>query len=208
MSNYKSFFLFEGLSDAERTQAIKSLEEPRVFAKGDIIYSEKNFFRAIGYFISGTATAVTNNKSNIVMKKFGAGMSFGAAAVFGEGSSYISTITAQEDCVIQFVSEQKLRELFSLFPVTAVNYISFLSEKVRFLNKKLSIISCTTAEDTVLKYLLESADDNGFVLMPKNMSLLAKSLGVGRSSLYRSLESLEKNGNIERQESNIRVIKL
>ena len=38
--------------------------------------------------------------------------------------------------------------------------------------------------------------------------LLAKSLGVGRSSLYRSLESLEKNGNIERQESNIRVIKL
>lgn len=208
MSDYKNFFLFEGLSDAERTQAIKSLEEPKVFAKGDIIYSEKNFFRAIGYFISGTATAVTNNKSNIVMKKFGAGMSFGAAAVFGEGSSYISTIIAQEDCVIQFVSEEKLRELFTQFPVTAVNYISFLSEKVRFLNKKLSIISCTTAEDTVLKYLLESADDNGFVLMPKNMSLLAKSIGVGRSSLYRSLESLEKNGNIERQESNIRVIKL
>ncbi|MBQ2135746.1 MAG: Crp/Fnr family transcriptional regulator [Clostridia bacterium] len=208
MSDYKNFFLFEGLSDAERTQAIKSLEEPKAFTKGDIIYSEKNFFRAIGYFISGTATAVANNKSNIVMKKFGAGMSFGVAAVFGEGNSYISTITAQEDCVIQFVSEQKLRELFSLFPVTAVNYISFLSEKVRFLNKKLSIISCTTAEDTVLKYLLESADDEGFVLMPKNMSLLAKSLGVGRSSLYRSLESLEKNGNIERQESNIRVIKL
>ena len=78
---------------------------------------------------------------------------------------------------------------------------------MRFLNKKLSVISCSNAEDTVLKYLLSVCDSDNNAKIPKSMTLLAKTLGLGRATLYRSLESLEKDGLILRENNNIKVIK-
>ena len=39
------------------------------------------------------------------------------------------------------------------------------------------------------------------------MTLLAKTLGLGRATLYRSLDNLERDGIILRENNNIKVIK-
>ena len=59
--------------------------------------------------------------------------------------------------------------------------------------------------NTVLKYLTLSADENGYAAIPKSMTELASMLGLGRASLYRSLESLEKRGIIIRENNRIKV---
>ena len=115
------------------------------------------------------------------------------------------SVSAAEDAEICFITEETLVLLFEKHPVTAVNYIAFLSDRIRFLNKKLSVISCSDAENTVLKYLTLSADDNGYAVIPVSMTELAKMLGLGRASLYRSLESLEKRGSIIRENNKIKV---
>ena len=51
------------------------------------------------------------------------------------------------------------------------------------------------------------ADSEGNVNSFKSMTLLAKTLGLGRATLYRSLEGLEKDGVILRENNNIKVIK-
>ena len=96
--------------------------------------------------------------------------------------------------------------LFEKYPQTAINYITFLSEKVRFLNEKLNVVSCSGTENTVLKYLTSIADKNGEIQNFKNMSLVSKSLGISRASLYRALNDLEQNGYIIKENNYIKVI--
>ncbi len=203
---YDSLFLLNGLSGEEKEKIISLLPEPKKFKKGEVIYSADSFFNAVGFVLSGEAVATTDNKSCLLMKRFSAGMCFGAAAVFGGAEKYVSQITAETETQVVFITEQQLTAIFKAFPKTAVNYITFLSDKVRFLNNKLSVISCQSAEGKLYKYLCSVMDENGNAKPPKSMTELAKVLGVGRASLYRSLETLEESGHIKRENNTIKVI--
>ena len=206
MKELENLFLLDGLTDEQKNEIIKSFNPPISFKKGEIIYSFDKFPDAIGYILKGSAAAVTNNKSNLLMRTFDSGCCFGAAAIFGGSDNYVSTITAKTDISVLFLTETELKNIFLKFPITAINYINFLSSKIRFLNNKLSVISCGSTEDTVLKYLISSADSNN-TFIPKGMTSLAKTLGIGRASLYRSLENLERDGIISRENNIIKVIK-
>lgn len=205
MSVYDGLFLLDGLQENEKREIISALPEAVKFKKGEIVYSPESFRRAIGFVKSGSVSAITNNSQQMVMKRIFVGNCFGAAAVFGTADTYVSTVSAAADAEICFITEETLVSLFEKHPVTAVNYIAFLSDRIRFLNKKLSVISCSDAENTVLKYLTLSADDNGYAVIPVSMTELAKMLGLGRASLYRSLDVLEKRGSIIRENNKIKV---
>ena len=205
--NYSDLFLFENLEDENLSKIISLFPTPQKFKKGEIIYSNTVFNNAIGFIIKGSAIAVSNNQNKVFLKNFSENMCFGAAAIFGGNDSYVSTITAKSDCEILFLDQILLTEIFKKYPQTAINYISFLSDKVRFLNNKLSVISCSSAEDTVLTYLQNTCDNNGYTDIPKNMTLFAKMLGLSRASLYRVLESLENQGYILKENNKLKVIK-
>ena len=55
-------------------------------------------------------------------------------------------------------------------------------------------------------YLASAADKDGCASIPKSMTMLSRMLGLGRASLYRSLDSLEKSGHIIRENNIIKVI--
>lgn len=207
MSVFDNLFLLNGLSSDDKEAIISLFDETIIFKKGELIYSGDSFLRAIAVIVKGKAVAVTNNERKLVMKELPAGSCFGAAAVFGHNKSYVSRVTAQSDTEICFIKESVLTEIFKKYPRTAVNYITFLSDRIRFLNNKLSVISGSDAEDTVLKYLTSSSDSNGYAAIPVSMTMLAKMLGLGRASLYRSLDALEQSGNIIRENNRIKVIK-
>lgn len=204
---YDDFFLLNGLEKTEKVEIISNFSQPVLFKKGDIVYSNQQFSNAIGYILKGVAVAKADNQNETHLKTFEKGMSFGAAAVFGNGEHYISTITAKTNLEVLFVTENELLALFEKYPQTAVNYITFLSEKIRFLNKKLNVVSCIGTENTVYKYLTSLADQNGIVQNLKNMSLVSKTLGISRASLYRALNDLKQSGYIIKENNYIKVIK-
>lgn len=206
MFDIKQIFLFNGLSESEKDLIISEFSQPVTFKKNDLIYSTDKFSKAIGFIVNGVAFAVTNNQNRIHLKTFESGMCFGAAAIFGEKGTYVSTVTAKTDVEILFITEQQLENIFKSYPQTAINYISFLSDKVRFLNTKLSVISCSGAEDTVLKYLTVATDKSGYARLPQSMTMLAKTLGLGRATLYRALDTLEAGGKILRENNKIKVM--
>ncbi len=202
----EEIFLLDGFSEEEKQKITASFKKPISFKKGEIIYSTDSFSNSLGYILNGKAFAVNNNGQGVFMKMFEKGSCFGAAAVFGGGEKYVSTIIAKTDAKVLFIDEEDLKQIFKEHPRTAINYISFLSDKVRFLNKKLSVLSCHNAEDTVLNYLTSVIDSDGYALIPKNMTLFSKTLGIGRATLYRSLERLAENGKILRENNKIKVI--
>ena len=206
MQDLEKLFLFTGLNDTEIKAIISDFDKTVKFKKGDVIYSQELFKNAIGYVVKGKATAVTNNDNHIHMRSFEKGTCFGAAAIFGGSGRYVSTITAVTDIELLFITEDELKSIFLKYPKAATNYIEFLSDKIRFLNTKLSVISCQSAEDTVLKYLSSAVGEDDTVAL-KGMTLLASSLGLSRATLYRSLESLEASGRILRENNIVKVIK-
>ncbi len=206
MLNREELFLLDGLREKEKSEIIKSFNPPNHFKKGEIIYNEDSFSNSLGFICSGKAIAVTNNGQRIIMNSFCEGSCFGAAALFGGSEKYVSTVVAKTDTLVLFISEEDLNKIFISFPRTSINYISFLSEKVRFLNKKLSMLSCSNTDETVYSFLLSVRDSEGYALIPKNMTLFSKMLGIGRASLYRSLDKLQENGKILRENNKIKVI--
>ncbi len=201
MYDIKNCFLFAELTDSEREALISLLNEPVVFHKGDTIYSEDKYQNALGVLLEGSAAAYSGR---VIKRKFAEGDTFGAAAVFGNEARYISKITADRKCTIQFIDEATLCRWFSLNDKIAVNYISFLSDKIRYLNQKISHLSGNSAEDKLLCYLKANAKDGKAAV--QSMSFLAKATGMGRTSLYRALENLEDSGSIKRNKNIIKVI--
>lgn len=207
MYNFNDSFLLNGLTELEKSTIFSTLSKPQFFKKGETIYSAKHFPNAIGFIIQGEAFAVTNNENKLYMKNFREGTCFGAAAVFGNNGEFVSTITAKTDIEILFIKEAELKQIFQEFPKTAINYIDFLSDKIRFLNKKVGLLSSGSAEDTLLNFLTSIADSDHTATLPDNMTRLSKTLGISRASLYRCLESLEKNGFILKNKNTVKVIK-
>ena len=191
-------FLFEGVADDQILQMRAMLGEPKVFEKGDVIYGGERC-GAIGVLLSGGGECVAQS-GGVLMKVFEAGEVFGAASVFGGGAA--SRITASTRSVVQFIDRETLFSWFTRFPQTSVNYIRFLSARVRFLNRKIALLTMDSAQARLMEYLTNQADEAGVVRI-QNMTQLAKTIGVGRTSLYRSLDALCETGWITRENHQI-----
>ncbi len=197
MFNLKDLFLFQGIADEKVDKMIKALSSPVSYRKHDIIYDTDRFDRALGVFLSGVGCA--ENEGSVFLKRnFTEGSVFGAAAVFGEMSGYVSRIRARSDCIVCFIPQDVLEKWFKQYPKTVVNYVSFLSERIRFLNNKLSQMTDKSVSARLYRYISDSADENG-VLTVKNMAELARMTRMGRTSLYRALSELEEKGFILRE---------
>lgn len=191
-------FLFEGLDDAARQALCAMLPHPECFEKGDVIYGGERC-GAIGVLLSGRAECVAQS-GGVLMKVFEAGEVFGAASVFEDGAA--SHMTAAAACSVQYIDRETLLAWFGIHTCVTVNYIRFLSSKVHFLNRKIALLTMDSAQSRLMEYLLAHADENGRAAVC-NMSQLAKTIGVGRTSLYRSMDALCSEGWITREDHQI-----
>jgi CRP-like cAMP-binding protein len=86
-------------------------------------------------------------------------------------------------------------------PSFALDYVAFLSGKIRFLNERLSELSAPSALQKLSSYLLK---DDGRIALSKVQ--LASALGIGRASLYRALDDLTEKGYISSDGKSVTVI--
>lgn len=193
---FHSSFLFRGISSISEEIESQLLSTAEFFSRGECVYESTNFRKALGIIIFGKVRVTTSDeKSKVILRDMDAGETFGAAALFGAGELYVSTIRAKTRCAVVFIDESTLTELFTLRPEISVNYISFLSSKIRYLNGKIAELSTRGAEEKLLDYM-QKCTESGKKVKVGGMSALAKTLNIGRSSLYRALSSLEDRGII------------
>ena len=192
----ESFFLFQGLEAAERDALLQTAPPAEEFPKGAVIYSTGQFRRAIGVVIRGTVVA---SRAATVLNRMGPGGVFGAAALYGQQTAYVTEVTAATACEIRFFDEELLQRWMREDYRLAENYIGFLSDRIRFLNRRIAAFTAGEAGQRLLVYLHQHADDAGAVTLPRSMTELAHMLDMGRSSLYRSLDELVADGQIRRE---------
>ena len=132
---------------------------------------------------------------------------FGVAALFGSDEEYPSTVIAETDCDILFIPQETVVRWMASVPRVAENYVRFLSDRIRFLNLRLSTLTAGQADGKLWRWLLAHRDENGVVTVTDGMSELAERLDMGRSSLYRSLDALTALGRIRRERKKIYILR-
>ena len=191
-------FLFENLTELPD---LTKLPPAVSYARGDSIYAPHDYPKALGVVLQGRTEAVSIQRTSAVLSVFGQGAVFGAAALFG-GDSYVSQVRATTDCRVQFLPEQLLREWFVTYPQISLNYMAFLTDRVRFLNGKIAVFTCEGATGKLYNWLQRNANEEKKL----SMTRLAATLNIGRTSLYRAMDELEAKHLIVREDGKVRVI--
>lgn len=196
--------LFNGISENDEKQITERFAEIAVLDRGDELYKCGN----VGIILNGRAKIFKRNEigDSVTMRNITLNEVFGVASVFGEWKENFSSIKAITPCTVMYFSEERLRLIFAEFPQVAMNYIIFLTDRIRYLNKKIDTFSADSAEEKLYEFLISLADDENCVSLDFGMAELARRLKIGRSSLYRSIEALENNNLIKRDKNKFKII--
>ena len=193
------FFFFRGVS-ASRLSELLSLVEPEIgeYRRGDVIFSSDGFERKLGFVIEGACEVVRYRPDGtpVPLNRLERGDSFGVLSLFSEKESFPTTIVAARACTVTFFAKAAVLELMRLEPTVAMNVLSFLADRIRFLNEKVAMLTVGSADQRLAAFLLNEYERCGAELSV-NCKRTAEALGLGRASLYRALKQLVDEGAIE-----------
>ena len=191
--NINDIFLFHNVDD----DIVKNVSYfKKNYNAGGIIYDYDNYSRALGYVAEGTVIIEQNGVS---LKVARAGDVFGVASLFNNADDYVSVIRAKTVCTIIFFSQETIQRLITENSVIALNYITFLSERIRYLNMKIAAFTAGRAEERFAKYIVDICNETETTeIRGLSYSALASSLDIGRASLYRVINSFITQGVIEK----------
>lgn len=191
-----SSFLFDGV-DFSKIDAELNISESihvSMYSAGELILSSEKHTDALCFIESGKLKITSDTGDRETILKYSlSGEIFGAASLFSSVSHYTKVYAECESRII-FLDKDIICKLFQYSPAVSINYIKFLSDKVAFLNRKVTAFTAGTAETKLAMFLYGNMNDSGAVIMQTSMTSLAEQLGIGRASLYRAIDSLANMG--------------
>lgn len=200
--------LFKGVGVDDLKKLTSEYMTLKVCDRNEIIISENNYTRALGIIIKGSATVTKHSgETSVLMSILGKGDIFGMATLFYEEDNFLTEIRAKETVTIAVFDKENVRKMLSLYPKVNENYITILSEKIHFLNTKISTYTRAETITKVAFFILQNTPEGKTeVTLPYNITKFADALNVGRASVYRAFETLENEGIIIRDGKKITII--
>ena len=173
------------------------------FHAGDDICSPLSKDVPVGIIISGNASIFSaDTEKKVMLKSISAGAIFGISTIYSEDSLFPTRICAKSSCKVLFISSNAVRSLIENDKNVMRSFLCLLSNKIVYLNKKISSLTAGSAERRLSVFLSENASD-GIFTFTTSASALATMLDIGRASLYRAFDKLESDGFIERKDKTI-----
>ena len=170
--------LFRGVSPGRLGKAVSSDDTViKDFPKGSTVFDGNTSDKSLGIILDGRA--MVNNQGT-------------------------SMITADIDCTVLFMREDAVRELIMADSTAALNYITFLTDRINFLNSVIDRYTGKDVERNIRNYLYNMYRTHGstFSMAVTDMS---RRLNVGRRSVYRALDALTESGVLSRNGKTITI---
>lgn len=176
--------------------------------KGETVMEKDSFSRCLMLITDGKAvvTKTSHDGRKTIINTLSKGDVFGMVTLFYEEEELLSEITAATDLRMAVLKKETVEKAILENPGFAVAYITLLSEKIHFLNKKLAAFSETDASEKLMSWILSSAEGSKELILPCSMTKLSSMLGIGRASVYRAFESLESHGRIKKEGKKIVIL--
>ncbi|MBE6703171.1 MAG: Crp/Fnr family transcriptional regulator [Ruminococcaceae bacterium] len=161
--------------------------------------------RELGILLSGRAQIQSaDNGRSVILRELSAPGIFGAAALFCDGDIPMSRIEAKSDTAVLYIPLEAVNALLDTDTGFRNAYLTFLSNRVRFLNRKILCFTAGSAERRLALWLV--SEENEKILLPASLTALADMLDIGRASLYRAFDKLESERLIRRHGREILVV--
>lgn len=201
--NYLSenFFLFRGfeVNEVQKFLTYDGIFENK-YKQGEIIQNSSHCDK-IGIIIKGKAT-VRSDVDGVIINKLNKNDIYGVAALFDK-PTHSTIVQALTDCTIITFDKNFIEKCIRESDKASINYIQFLAQKISFLNKKINAFTAKSAENKLIAYLLQLPRNGNVLDLNVDMSTIAKMIGIGRATLYRSFDKLEKSGTITKKDKKI-----
>ena len=201
-------FIFNGISDSERTKIAEELCPISMqYEKGDLVFSKERNGCAVGFLLSGECEVLRRRQdgSPVPLNRLLPYDSFGIMSVFSQDEEFPTEIYARKNTAVLFFSSDDIFDLVKNYPNVSLNIIRFLSERVAFLNKKIAAFSGGSVEQKLATLLYNKYKAQG-AEFPLNRKRCSEILGVGRASVYRAIDSLIEDGYITFENKKIKII--
>ena len=200
-------FLLQSVESCHLYEALEILSPNSLsYPRGSILVRVGETVDSLTFITSGTASVFRDSEHKVLLNQLTSGACYGAASLFGGKALQPTEIVAKTAVECASFSESSLKAFFLHFPSSALDYISFLSGRIRFLNRRVQDFSYGSAEQKTAQLLLATADESGVSDIP-NLRAAAESMNIGRASLYRVLSSFSDRGIIEKDGKQIQIIK-
>ena len=207
-SVFEQLFIFEGTSKEDRQKIADELTPSRFeYEKGDLIFSKEKNGRAVGFLLSGECEVlrIRQDGKSVLLNRLLPNDSFGILSVFSQDEDYPTEIYARKNTAVLFFSQDDIYKMIEKCPKVSLNIISFLTQRVVFLNKKIAAFSGSSVEQKLASLLYNSYRTQG-AEFPLNCKRCSEVLGVGRASVYRAIDSLAADGHISFENKKIKII--
>lgn len=185
------------------------------FAGGERILPEIDKKRHLAVIIKGKAQIFSNDSDrNVILRSIGKGDLFGIVGLFDENLPEISRVYAKSACTVIYIPPEALMRLIESDRKMMYSYIAFLEKRIRFLSKKIICYTAGSAERRLAYYLDSLADENVMrgtsepqtIMLGVPISTVALTLGIGRASLYRAIDTLTLDGFIRKEGKKILLL--
>lgn len=160
--------------------------------------------RKLSFVLSGGVRIYSRDSGrNLLLKTVGKDGMLGVAGVFCTKEN-ISRLFAKGKTELLVFGKDCIEKLIATDSAVTKNYLTFLANRIDYLNGKITIVTAGSVERKLALYLCSLGQDN--INLPVSFSTLCDMLDVGRASLYRALDTLVADGCIEREGSFVKIL--
>ena len=204
--------LFRGLTDSEIDRLIASVNfRVRFYHAGAVAALAGEEISSLMIVISGSVRGEMSDLSGRTMKieDINPPQALAAAVLFGEGSRYPVTVTANIDSEFLIINKEDYLGMMSSDGRILSNYLSFICGKAQFLSGRLRFHSFHTIKGKFAHYLSSLPGASaGRVVIDRSQQELSEYFGVTRPSLARAIGEMEKDGLISVDRRVVRLINI
>lgn len=191
--------IFKGIEESTISRYLTDDKiEISTFAPNDVIIAPNDINSPICIVINGTVEILCSNSDHkVLLKTSGAGTIFGVANLYSDNQAFPSTVCAKTETKVAMIDKDVFKAFINEETMLFNNFISFLSNKVIYLNKKIASYTAGNNEKKLAFFLTENEID-GVVSTDVSISDIAVMLDMGRASLYRAFDKLESENIISK----------
>lgn len=198
--------LFVGVSRKNLSDLLEAQEKTIVtYKRGDVIYSPDNYESSLGFIIRGSVNVI-KPASGVIISTLSKGEVFGAITLYSQRGYYVSKLVAATETKVLFIDKSTINVLMIQDKALAINFISYLSDGLYYLNSRIDSFTGGSAESRLASFLIESFGGYKTLQLKQPYTKLADSLDIGRASLYRAFDSFVSSGAIEKDGKYIRLL--
>ena len=148
--------LFIGVSRKNLSSLLEAQEKTTViYKRGDVIYSPDNYENSLGFIIRGSVNVIKPS-SGVIISNLTKGDIFGAVTLYSQKGYYVNKLVATTETKVLFIDRATVNVLMIQDQALAVNFISYLSDRIYYLNSRIDSFTGGSAESRLASYLIAS----------------------------------------------------